>query len=262
MIKEFFKSSFIYTIGTILTRGVGIILLPIYTRHLSPSEYGIIDVFMILGSIVALTIALEIHQAVVRFYQDTKDEDKKIQYVSTAFLFTVFVYGLYFCASCFFSNEITLLVFDNANYEYIFLLASAAIATNGLFYFASGQLRWQILPKESVFVSVFHVVIVASVAVYLLVVENMKVESIFIGQIFGNMLGTALSMYYTRSSYRLVFDYVKFQEMINFSYPLVFSSIAVFVALYVDRIAIKELLGLGELGLYGVAYRFATVTSL
>ena len=72
--------SFIYAIGIIFTRSIGIILIPIYTRYLPLAEYGIVDLFMILASIISLTIALEIHQAVVRFYQDADDENEKIQY--------------------------------------------------------------------------------------------------------------------------------------------------------------------------------------
>ena len=44
--------------------------------------------------------------------------------------------------------------------------------------------------------------------------------------------------------------------------PLVLSGIGVFIALYIDRIAIKDLLGLEKLGIYGVAYRFAGVAFL
>ena len=262
MIKTFFKNSFIYTIGTILTRGIGVILIPIYTRYLSPTEYGIIDLFMILTSIISLTIALEIHQAVVRFYQDTTDENEKMQYVSSAFIFSIFVYSLYFVISYIFSDAFTLLILDDIQYENIFLLASGAIATGGLFYFTSGQLRWQILPKQSVIVSIAHLFVVGGIAIYLLVVGGLKVESIFIGQIFGNVFGIFLSIYYAKKSYRLVFVYEKFKEMVSFSYPLVFSGVAIFVALYIDRIAIKELLGLEELGIYGIAYRFAAVASL
>jgi O-antigen/teichoic acid export membrane protein len=262
MIKSFLKNSLIYTIGTILTRGISIILVPIYTRYLSPDEYGIIDLFMILTSIVSLTIALEIHQAVVRFYQDTTDEDEKMQYVSSAFVFSIFVYSLYFIISYIFSDTFTLLILDDVKYQNIFLLASGAIATGGLFYFTSGQLRWQMLPKQSVIVSIVHVLIVASIAVYLLMVRDMKVESIFVGQIFGNIFGIFLSIYYAKKSYRFVFVYEKFKEMVLFSYPLVFSGGAIFVSLYIDRIAIKDLLGLEDLGIYGIAYRFATVASL
>ena len=44
--------------------------------------------------------------------------------------------------------------------------------------------------------------------------------------------------------------------------PLVLSGIGIFITLYIDRIAIKDLLGLNELGTYGVTYRFAAVAFL
>lgn len=262
MIKAFFKNSFIYIIGTILTRGFGVLLIPIYTRYLSPLEYGIVDLFVILTSIITLTIALEIHQAVVRFYQDADSEESKRQYVSSAFMFSIFIYSIYFVISVLFCDSFTVMILDDIKYRDIFLLASGAIATSGLFYFSSGQLRWQILPKESVTVSILHFVTVAIVAIYLLIIQNLKAESIFIGQIAGNIIGIFLSIYYTRKSYRFIFVYEKLKEMIAFSYPLVFSGIAIFVTLYIDRLIIKHLLGLEELGIYGLAYKFASITSL
>jgi len=262
LIKEFIQNSFIYSLGNILTRGIGIVLIPLYTRYLSPEEYGIIDTFMIFGSIISLTIALEIHQAVVRFYQDEEDAKHRMEYVSTAFIFTVFVYGLFFLLTYFFIDQLTLLFLDDIKLKNTFLIASLAITTNGLFYFTSGQLRWQILPKESVFVGVIHLIILACVAIYLLVIKSMNVDSIFIGQIVANLVGTFLSIYFTRKNYQPIFIYKKFQELVSFSYPLVFSGAAVFISLYIDRIAIKQLLGLEELGIYGLAYRFASITSI
>lgn len=262
MIKAFLRNSFIYTIGTILTKGISILLVPIYTRYLSPSEYGIIDLFVILTSIISLTIALEIHQAVVRFYQDTSSEEEKRQYVSTAFIFTIFVYSVYLIVSFLFSDIFTIWLLDDMIYKNVFLLASVAIFTKGLLYFTHGQLKWQILPRQFTIVSVVNVIVVSAIAVYLLVIEKMKIESIFIGQIIGNIIGTIISIYYAKKSYQFTFIFKKFKELVSFSFPLVFSGIAIFIALFIDRIAIKYFLGLEELGIYGLAYRFAAITSL
>lgn len=262
MIKSFIKNSFIYTIATVLTRGIAIFLVPIYTRYLTPAEYGIIDYFMILASIINLTIALEISQAVARYYQDAVGMKEKRSYVATAFLFTIFVYVLYFLISFIFSNEFAYLFLDDENMSILFIIASGAIATNGIFYFVQNQLKWQIQAKDSVIVSIVNIIVLASVAIYLLVIVGLKVESIFIAQIIANILASILGVYMARKSYGFLFVYEKFKEMISFSYPLVFSGVAVFIAVFIDRIAIKDLLGLDELGIYGVAYRFAAVASL
>ncbi|PUE63761.1 oligosaccharide flippase family protein [Arcobacter caeni] len=262
MIKIFFKHSFIYALGTVFTRGIAIFLVPIYTRYLSPSEYGVIDFFLIIAAIINLTIALEISQSIARFYQEAHDKEDKVSYTSTAFWFTFVVYFFYFCISWSFSDSLSQLLLDSKEYQMIFIWASLAIATNGIFYFTQNQLRWQIQPKDSVIVSIVNVMVVATVAIYLLVIMKLKVESIFIAQILGNTIGSLQSIYYAKSNYKFIFDFVKLKEMLVFSSPLVLSGVGVFIAMYIDRIAIKELLGLNELGIYGVAFRFAAVASL
>jgi len=262
VIKSFIKNSAIYTIATVFTRGIAIFLIPIYTRYLTPAEYGIIDYFMILTSIINLTIALEITQAVVRYYQDAETIEEKRSYVSTAFLFTIFIYFIYFIISYIFSNELASLFLDNENMSRLFIIASGSIATNGIFCFVQNQLKFEIRPKDFAIVSIVNVVVLASVAIYLLIVVGLKIESIFIAQIIANIICSILAVYMARNSYSFLFVYAKFKEMIAFSYPLVFSGIGVFVAMYIDRIAIKDLLGLEELGIFGIAYRFASIAGL
>jgi len=50
--------------------------------------------------------------------------------------------------------------------------------------------------------------------------------------------------------------------MVSFSFPLIFSSISVVTNLYIDRLAIISLLDLEKLGIYGMAYRFASISNL
>ncbi len=262
MIKDFLKHSFIYTVGTVLTRGISIFLVPIYTHYLTPTEYGMLDYFMILASIINLTIALEISQAVVRFYQDVNTSYEKKQYVSTAFIFTLIVNILYFVISTIFALPLSNLFLDTSNMSILFSIASAAIASNGIFYFVQNQLKFQIKPKEFTVVSITNVLILASIAIYLLVYREMKVESIFIAQCIANITSSILAIYLSKENYGVIFIYSKFKAMITFSAPLVLSGIAVFISLYIDRIAIKSLVGLEALGVYAIAYKFASIAGL
>ena len=262
MLKSFFKNNLIYTTGSVLTGGIAIFLLPFYTRYLSPAEYGVIDLFMVIGAIVNLTIALEISQGIARYYQDAKNDKEKKEYTSSAFWFTVLVYLLFFFFSFVFRDTFTFWLLHDGSKKNIFLLAVFAITTNGIFYFTQNQLKWEIKPKKSIIVMTVYFFLLASVSVYLLVARGLKVESIFIGQITGNIIAFLVAIFYSRKSYGFIFCTSKFKEMVSYSAPLVLSSIGVFVAIYIDRIAIKDLLGLEELGIYGVAYRFAAVAGL
>ena len=79
MLKRLFSDTLIYTVPAILSRSISFLLLPIYTRILSTSDYGIFDLIMVFGGFVNLTIPLEITQGIARFYADEKDELKQRQ---------------------------------------------------------------------------------------------------------------------------------------------------------------------------------------
>ena len=262
MLKNFFKNSLTYSIGHALTSGIAIFLLPIYTRYLSPAEYGVIDMFLVIAAFINLTIALEITQGIARYYQDARDEKEKREYTSSAFWFTLLVYLFFFFISFIFSDTFTLWFLEDVNKKKIFLLAVFSITTSGIFRFTRNQLRWQIQPKNSVITSLLNVVVTGSLVVYLIVVQELKVESIFIGQIAGNITASLLAIFFVRKSYGFIFCISKFKKMVSYSMPLVLSGIGIFIAVYIDRIAIKDLLGFDELGIYGVAYRFAAVAFL
>ena len=68
MLKLFFKDSIIYTIPAILSKGISFLLVPLYTRVLSPGDYGSLELFLIFASIINLTIAFEVTQGVARFF--------------------------------------------------------------------------------------------------------------------------------------------------------------------------------------------------
>lgn len=261
MIKIFFNSTFIYILGS-LTRSISILLVPIYTRFFTPEEYGIIDVFTVLGSFISLTVALEISQAIARFYHEIIDDKERASYVSTALIFTCLVYMSYFLISFLCVDYLVVYFLNNTSYKSIFILASMAIATSGIFYFLQNQLKWQMQAKDYIYAGIIQLCINAVISIYLLTEKGMGLESVFWGQVFGNALGGLWSFYCARESYRLVFSLVQLKKMLSFSFPLVFSSMAIFIALYIDRILIKEILGLNALGIYGVAYRFASIVGI
>lgn len=63
-----------YVISSIISFGIMIICLPIYTRLLNPEEYGIALAFIIFGKIVCGFFHFSLHDATYRFYFEYKDK--------------------------------------------------------------------------------------------------------------------------------------------------------------------------------------------
>ena len=82
------------------------------------------------------------------------------------------------------------------------------------------------------------------------------------GMIIGTATGTSIGFYYLKTTFQLRFDLTKLKTMLAFSIPLVPSSIAVFTNMYIDRLMINCYLSLKEVGLYGMSYRLANISTL
>src|SRR5687768_287321 len=59
-----------YQVGEALAKGVAVILLPVYTRHLTTQDYGTADLLLTLVILVSILIRLGLVEAFVRFYYD------------------------------------------------------------------------------------------------------------------------------------------------------------------------------------------------
>lgn len=262
MIRRFLKDSIIYSLGPILTRGIQIILLPIYTRILTTSEYGTIDLLSIIGSFINIMIGLEISQGFARYYSDSRDTKDKVQYSSTSFWFILVAYGIFLFAALTFSGFFNRLILGTTYSPIVFQAASVSIFGSGLLLYLQNQLRFYLKSKLFATVSIVFVLVSSATTVILLVVFKTGVTGYFLGSTFGYAAAVTLSWYFSRENYRFVFDWAKFKEMLSFSAPLIPSSIGVIILLYVDRIAIKSLMSLEYVGVFGRAYGFAALINI
>jgi O-antigen/teichoic acid export membrane protein len=262
MLKAFLKDSAIYAIPTFVSRGLSLFLVPLYTRVLNPSDYGALDLFMVFGSLVNLTVALEVSQGVARSYADAKDPGERVTYASTAWWFTVGCYTAFALVCLVFAKPIASKVMGGEGFTGFFALGLAYLWLNGLFYLIQNQLRWELRSGQYAVVSMLSALVTAAVSVCLAYFLRWGLFGILWGMISGALAANAFGLYRLRRSFRFRFGGRHLKEMLTFSAPLVPSGVAVFVGLYIDRIMINKYLSLREVGLYGMGYRLASAVSL
>lgn len=67
--------SAIYTVSTLLQKALGVILLPLYARCLTPDEYGSIAVVTAIATILAVVCSFGMDVALVRVYPEVRDDE-------------------------------------------------------------------------------------------------------------------------------------------------------------------------------------------
>ena len=262
MLKKLVSDGAVYGASAAFSRGIQVFLVPIYTRVFSPDEYGVIDLLIVFAALVNLTVALEISLAVARYYGTSDSEEEKKQYASTALWFSAGTYFLFFIIAFSFSGWLSQWWFDSAQWVRAFQIAVGAMALNGIYIFLLDLLRWQHRPKFFALVSACYTCVTTAVALFLVLALESGIVGVFFGQIAGALVGIIVILGASSNVYVFRFYRDKFREMLSYSFPLVFSGVAVFINLNVDRIAINELMGVSDVGVYGVGFRIASVMTL
>src|SRR4026209_1211413 len=88
-IKRLGKHSAIYGLGGLVQRIVAVLLLPLYTRFLSPSDYGAIEALIALSAVLITLLRATITNSFFRFYFNAEDEQRRLAVIRTSFWFTM-----------------------------------------------------------------------------------------------------------------------------------------------------------------------------
>ncbi len=67
------RHSAIYGVGGLIARILAVVLLPLYTRYLTSSDYGAIGTLIALIAVLAVLLRLGTQSAFFRFYFDSKE---------------------------------------------------------------------------------------------------------------------------------------------------------------------------------------------
>lgn len=262
MRREFLKHGLVYGAANLIASAGTVLLVPVYTHSLRPGDYGVVDYVLVVQNLVLVCAGLEMTQGIARFYAQAKTEEDRRAYASTGLWFllgsfatvcaALYALGLFLGAGVLGMGE------DRA----LFALALLSIYSRVLFYALQGQLRWELRSDLYSIASFIATATSVGAVSFLLLVRGAGIAGVFAGLAFGYGAGCAFCLVSLRTTYRWMFDTGKLRQMMRFSLPLVFSSLALFVASYGDRILLRSSLGFHELGIYGIGARVAAVITL
>tara|TARA_R110002060_G_scaffold41610_5_gene53159 strand:- start:10 stop:1308 length:1299 start_codon:yes stop_codon:yes gene_type:complete len=263
MIKAFFKDSLLYTFANLFTRGIGFILLPIYTRIITKAEYGLFDYLTTVGALLGVVVTLEITQAIFRFIPEYKDTPKKqIILASTGFWFSLGMY-LLLCVACFtFAKQLALILLDDVMYFDLIQITCILFLSNAILYNFASLMRANLQSKQVVIVSTFNAIFVASCSLLFVVYFKLGLYGLISGQLIGILLSILVAYTRVKTWIKFVFCFESLKQMLSFSAPLIFSSIGVVLSMFVDRVMLKEFLGAEQLASYAVAIKIASIVTL
>ena len=80
-IKRLAKTTIVYFLGTVGTKLISFLLLPLYTSYLMPREYGRYDVNITYATLFASVCFLDIWTGIMKYMFEEKGEEGQLKFV-------------------------------------------------------------------------------------------------------------------------------------------------------------------------------------
>ena len=247
------RDVFVYGAGDLLLRATAFITLPIYTRILTPADYG---VWAYVGSGVSLLTAFLIlggDSAYARFYFEAKTLEAKQVLTSTWFGFLALWSGTIILVIVPFSGYVSGWAFSTSKWGLLIAL-SLLTAPLSLMNSLLGQvLRNEFKPKLFTVLNVIYVLSGVVLSIVFAAVLGWGVTGLAAGGLVGAVLMIPPRIWFARHLLRPTFRPALLGELLRFGVPYVPGSLAWWVFGLSDRIVLGRLSTLREVGLYSVA---------
>jgi O-antigen/teichoic acid export membrane protein/glycosyltransferase involved in cell wall biosynthesis len=256
------RHSAIYGIGGLVSRLIAVVLLPLYTRYLTPADYGKIETLLALTTVMGLLLRAGITSAFFRFYFDATDQPGRLRVLRTSFWFTMGGGTLGLALLLVLAAPISSLLFGTTGAANLVRAAGVTLWA-GVNYEQMTSL-FRVEERSIAFVCASLTNVFLTIGITLLLVVQLDQGAL--GVIVGNFSGT-LVVYFALLGYRreqlgLQFDRKLLREMNHFGLPLVPAALFLWITNFSDRFFLVKLASVSEAGLYSVGVRVASAMVL
>ncbi|MBQ3545408.1 MAG: oligosaccharide flippase family protein [Lachnospiraceae bacterium] len=243
------KATVAYSFCGILQKCFGFIILPLFTRLLTPEQFGQRTLYFSWKNIMVIFITLNLQQGSFATAM-MKYEDRRDEYISSIegiciFLF-VFFLGIYLAFENIWNEIIGLPTFINI-VMFIEILTSTAIQ------FWSGKKRFEYKYKSVVLVTIINCFFSALIAYILVLIFEEKGYAQIIGSALLNIIIGGYIFIYNIFKCKKVFSKEMWKFALGFNIPLVVYFLSQFIFNHSDKIMIGRYCGADKAGIYGLA---------
>ncbi|HZO48624.1 MAG TPA: oligosaccharide flippase family protein [Gaiellaceae bacterium] len=256
------RHSAIYGLGGLVSRVLAVLLLPLYTRYLTPSDYGKVETLVAATTVLTIVLRLGISSAFFRFYFDSPEPARRVTVLRTSFWFTMTTATAGLVAGLALAPQISLLLFGDSGEGNLVRAAFVGLWAQMNYEQLTSLFRVEERSLAFVLASLANVLVTVGATVVLVVALDQGP----IGVVVGNFLGT-LAVYlallgYRREQLGLELDRGLLREMNRFGMPLVPSALFLWATNFADRFILVKLADTAEVGLYSVGVRIASAMVL
>jgi O-antigen/teichoic acid export membrane protein len=246
-----------YQVADVVSKFIAVLLLPVYTRYISPSGYGTVELLANGVIFVSIVIRFGIIEAFLRFYFSDQDQDRRDALARRAVLFLLLTSSVAALVLAAAAAPLSRLVLGHRDTT-IFLIAVLGLWTFTNLELAYGLLRVDERIRTYAIASLTNVGLTIAASVVLVVGFGQGARGLLVGN-YGASTLVLIGLWRTlRSRLRRRRDRgERLPELLRFGLPTMPAEISVYALSIVDRYYIYHARGAALAGLYSIALKLA-----
>jgi O-antigen/teichoic acid export membrane protein len=250
------RHSMVYGLGMIIGRAVSFIMLPIYTRYLTPADYGVMALVEMTLDFVTILAGARLVVGFFHFYHGAETEQQRNEASSTSFLLIAGLYAVVGVTIMAAAEPLSRLIFQSDAQTLVIRLAAANVACQSLLIVPLSLARVEDRSIMYVMANLAKLFLALALNVTFLVVLGLGVKGVFMASLTANALvGGALAAWLLRRT-GWSFSPVMTRKILRFGVPLIATQMAAFVVTFGDRYFLQAVADEAAVGLYNLAYTF------
>ena len=253
------KNISIYSLGNILLTGISFILLPLYTRVLSPSDYGQLELLYLIAGILVIFFGFNISSGYNRIYFTNKNINSRRTLFMTSQAFNIFCSAvgvlIIFINIDYFSKLI--LNFEQGNY--FLKLITIATVTDVLAQVPISNLRNRDKAWSYIQVSIITLVFTIFFTIYFIVFIDLGVVGVLYGKILGSLFSLIYLYYLTWGEFHFRVSNGMLLSMLSFSIFLIPSNLSSLILNMSNRFFLSEYESFEDVGQFSLGVKIAAV---
>ncbi len=232
------------------------LMLPIYTQYLAPSDYGTIEILNMIVDLAALLFGARITAGIFRFHSRAEGITEKRKVITTSIYITTLLNALCVTSLILFSSTLADLTFGSSDYQSALAVFSVSLIFASFNEVCLAYIRILDRPYLFVLISFIRLMLQLGLNIYFIVFLDMTYWGVVYSTIIAGFVTAIILGIFTFGKVGLAANLTLIKPMIDFTIPIILSSIALFLISFGDRYVIRLYHGLDQVGLYALAYKF------
>lgn len=260
--SNFVSHAATYAIGNIARRFVGFAMLPIYTRFLTPADYGVIGLLTFALALLEPLLGARLGYAIPRFYFDAKDHRGRREVIWGALGLTAAASVVSVIVLVLLRNVAANILFGNGKYALALGLFAITLLSQPIEQ--AGMTYMRLRERSGLFVvfSVAKLFLQLGLNLLLVVYWRGQVIGVVLSAVISSVLLGLASIVYVWANEVPAFDWQVTRRMMQFCWPLWLTAIA---GLYIGAsgaLFLRAFDTLSDVGRLQLALKFAATVGM